>query len=451
MKSSKSKQPLSLKKTAKLPDLPKGKEFEEFLAAYFQGSGYYVERDIIDRQKEDVLELDIINTLYTKGQIPESKLCEVKSGKWGFGDIFKIRGWLDYLHMDSGCLLVQQPHKSLSFFQYIANSLNIDVIAISDLDKAAECLRPLIIPEKVNDHDITSWRFAYWVERQLLDFLKSKKSSASGKKCYIALDRYFSLINNRSFFTRNVIDRAQKLYECYQEYPNISAKLGHELCGENFEEDYKTIPTNLFEQAYYKCELNDLAISTFIEHRARLSILKSAIDYSIYKTTGNDQNETYSLKFGDRNWEYKLLDMLPKSFKSGLCEISKHKYYYRYPVFWQWFLWVFGGFTLKDYLDKEYALLSKKTEIPIEEIPNALKAYDILFPRNDSWFIEPKNTNMVMLKVFPMPFRGIGANYRRLKYAEDKKWDGLHFTASHTHDDLRKWNNLTIDLLNLKI
>ncbi len=57
-----------------------------------------------------------------------------------------------------------------------------------------------------------------------------------------------------------------------------------------------------------------------------------------------------------------LLDWLPSLFKKGLNTISKHKYFHKYPIFWQWFMWIFGGFVLKDYESKEYEILSKKLE-----------------------------------------------------------------------------------------
>jgi hypothetical protein len=432
---------------AKLPTLPKGKEFEEFLAAFLQAHGYYVERNIIDRQEEEVLELDIISSQYEKGQGPESRLYEVKSGSWGFSEIFKIRGWLDYLHLDSGCLLVQQERTPLDFYQKIAAALNVEVVTIPSVKKATECLKTIIKPENINPIDISTWRFSYWTERQLLRLLTVKKKSTKDKKCYAALDCYFSLINNRTFFTRNVVERAQKLYEIYQEYPNISAKMGHELHGENFDEEYTNVPPSLYEEAYYACKLNDLAVSSFVEYRARFAILRSAIDYTIFKETGSDHNQTSVIKFEDLQFEYTLLDMLPHSFKEGLKEIAHHPYFYRYPIFWQWFLWVFGGFVLKDYQEKDYALLSAKTGIPLEEIPRALESYEILFPSSDSWFIESQSTNIKMLKLFPTPFMGIGANYRRLMYTKDRKWEGLQLTGLHTHNDLLKWNNVLVNLI----
>ncbi len=433
--------------TARLPDLPKGKEFEEFLAAYLQAQGYYVERNIVDRQEQEVLELDIIASHYKDGQVPESKLYEVKSGSWGFAEIFKIRGWLDYLHLDSGCLLVQQEREPMTFYQKIAESLGIEVIAIPATKNATECLSSLVAPENIHPVDITSWRFANWTERQLLRLLKIKKKSDHYRKCYIALDEYFSLINNRTFFTRNVVERAHKIYEGFRKYPNISAKLGHELAGNDFDGEYNAVPPSLYQEAYYRCVLNDLAMSSFVEHRARLAVLKGAIDYIIFKETGNDHNEIFAIKFGDADFESTLLNLLPMSFQIGLKEISSHPCFHRYPVFWQWFLWIFGGFVLKDYQERDYELLSAKTGIPIKEIPRALKSYETLFPRSDGWFIEPKQTNIKMLKLFPVPFMGVGANYRRLMYGADQKWEDLQLTGPHTLDDLLKWNNVVVDLL----
>ena len=144
--------------------LPKGKEFEELIAAFLQSHGYYVERNVIDRQEEEVLELDIITSDYGN-YLPERRLYEAKSGSWGFGDIFKIRGWLDYLNLESGCLIVMQQNAALEFYKKIALSLNVQVVAIPSVDKAAECLKSCITPETLNIIDVTNWRFSYWTER----------------------------------------------------------------------------------------------------------------------------------------------------------------------------------------------------------------------------------------------------------------------------------------------
>jgi len=142
-----------------------------------------------------------------------------------------------------------------------------------------------------------------------------------------------------------------------------------------------------------------------------------------------------------------LKDFLPSSFINALDILSEHKYFHRYPVFWQWFMWLFGGFILKDYEEREYEVLSQKTGIPKEEIPNAFEAYQILFPRKDGWFMDLPSSNVKMMRMFPVPFMGVGANYRRFLYTENGKFEELELTGLHTRDDLIKWNNLVVEVL----
>lgn len=113
-------------------------------------------------------------------------------------------------------------------------------------------------------------------------------------------------------------------------------------------------------------------------------------------------------------------------------------------------MWVFGGFILKDYEDKEYEVLSRKTGIPIEEISNALEAYQILFPRDDGWFIDLPNSSIKMMKMFPVPFMGIGAFYRKLIYTKSRKLEHLNLSGIYTLQDLIKWYNLTEKVLKHK-
>jgi hypothetical protein len=219
------------------------------------------------------------------------------------------------------------------------------------------------------------------------------------------------------------------------------------LKGNDFDKDYSNIPRDIFNKTYHEQELTDLAISTFIEHRARLAILKSAVDYRLYKNSGNDQNIKQRLNFFGLDHEYSLLEQLPYSFQKGLDEIAKHPYFHRYPIFWQWFMWCFGGFILTDYEVNEYELLSQKTGIPVAEIPNALSSYDILFPRNKGWLINiSSECHIKNLIMFPTPFMGIGANYRRLVYG-DGDFKNLKLDGKHTLNTLGRWHNILRILL----
>lgn len=430
--------PESLKSVA-LPDAPREKEFEEFLSAYFQDCGLYVERNIIDRQEEEVLEIDLITTDYNNSSSPKSKLYEVKSGNWGFNEIFKLGGWLSYLKLKEACLIVAKDRSPIEFYEKIAKNINVSILVISEHEKAKD-----ILTQKeglsFSPSDTSSlWRFSYWVERQTLKLLTIKKKSSEEKKAYKAIDWYISLVNNRTFFTESHIRRAQRLYQAYQAHPNISAKLGHELEGGDFDLAGSEIPKAIFDKTFYKCEFTDIAISSYVEHRARLSILKAAIDYKIRKEIGSTSPE-------DAEREAELLTLLPDTFKDGLDELATHAYYFKYPVFWQWFMWFMGGFILKDYEAKDYEFLSQKTGIPLSEIPNALKAYDILFPRSGGWFTKLYNSNISVLSVFPQPFCGLGAHFRRIAYGEGDVGK-MKLSGQYTANDLSKWINQTVELL----
>jgi len=284
----------------------------------------------------------------------------------------------------------------------------------------------------------------------MLKDLVHKKRCNSELKRFKVLDDYYFTVNSSIFFTENVLSRIDQLYSTFQEYPLISAKCGHEILGEVFNEEYEEVPDKIYKETFYKCEYNDIQISTFIEHHARLAILKNAIDYILYKA--NDimgrACDTRTVKLGKRKLNMPILDFLPSSFRQGLEEVAKDKYFYLYSVFWQWFMWVFGGFILKDKKEEEYKILSEKTGIPVEEIPNAFRSYELLFPRPEGWLLDlPSDSNIKIMHMFPVPFMGIGANYRRLIYTENKKFEELKLSGQFTLTDLIKWNNLVVNVL----
>jgi len=352
---------------AKLPDLPKGKEFEEYISACFQCAGYYVARNIIERQeKEEILELDIVATAYEKAQL-KNLIIEAKAGDWGFSDIFKIKGWLGYLGYSDGLLITNSKKENATFYEGKAKEIGIGLFQITDLSKEPAILKEIIPNCQLNEADFQMWRFSYWLERKLLSDLKRWKKNFSGiKKCYKQLDKYYFLLNSGIFFTKNIVERVHKLYETFKAFPRISARCGNEMIGKSFDEDIEQLPEQIYSATYYDCKYNVIQVSAFIEHRARLALLKSAIDYIL------ERNKEGSTNFG-RKYKKQLLPFLPQSFIDGITELSKHKYFYKYPVFWQWFMWLMGGFILLDYESQEYDILSDKSGIPVDEIPNALR------------------------------------------------------------------------------
>lgn len=431
----------------RLPELPEGRELEELVSAILQTGGFYVERNIVDREVEELLELDIVLTGYEVGAAPEITLVEVKAGRWGFSDIFKVRGWMCYLCEDKALFIVRQVPEHVDFFRRKADGLGIRLIMIEDLRDAAEALSGPTGIDRPPGVDVLTWRFSYWTERSLVRRLNVLNKSGTGKKCYPAMVDYYFKVNSGIFFIQNTVERLEELYSAFQCFPRISAKTGHESKGDDFDDDHVTVPTDVFEATYYQCEYTDIQLSTYIEHRARLAILKNGVDYKLYESRGMVEraSDHMTIRAGDR--EFRFPRVLPPRFLAGLETICREPYFHRYPVFWQWFLWVFGGFILTDHQDREYELLSAKTGVPVEEIPRALESYGRLFPHDGGWFQESDHANIRFMKMFPVPFMGIGANYRRLVYTETGKFEDIELRGTYTRNDLVRWNNLVVDVL----
>lgn len=421
-----------------LPEIPKDKDYEDYLCAYLQDGGLYVERSIIYREVEELLELDIVTTDFQQNSA-DNILCEIKGGDWGFSDIFKIRGWMTYLHYDKGCFIVQKSKDNIEYLQEKAKELDINLIDNSDLSKTKDTLSPLLNIEPINA-DIETIRFAYLLEREQIKQLKKLKKKYPEIISYFSLDNYFFTVNCGSFFLRDPITRINKLFETYLKYKNITAKISNELNGGDFYDDKTEILPAYYKDTFYYAKNNILHFSLYVEHLARITILKCAIEHLIDELKGN-----YNHKNILNQLEY---SMLPNNIKEALSEITKDKYFYLYPRFWQFFTYVFGGFILTDIEDKEYELLSKSTGIPIDEIPNAFDSFNKLFPRDDGWLFKIPHSSIKWHYLFPISLCGLGANYRRLVYTDDDGYEELFKMLSNkTPNDLSKWNNLAYEIL----
>lgn len=432
-----------------LPDLPTNTEFEEYVAAYVQAAGFFVERSLIDRQEEELLELDVIATDYSATSPPCERLIEVKSGDWGFPDIFKVSGWGKYLGIAHLELVVCKAKPSHAFIKAKATDIGVS-LSLHPNDVTALAGTELLPGHAIDPFDVIAWRLSHWAERKLLRRLKQSKKANPGVKAYQVLDQCHHNVTSAIFFSKNIIHRARALYNEFQQYPHLSARVAHEKAGASFDQDHTEIPKDFFAAAYYRGELNDLALSTYVEQRSRLALLKAAVDLCQYEHFGlkdkvSDEVEFLGLKFSLKN-------TLPSSFLAGVEAIRQEPYFHRYAVFWQVFLWLFGGIILDDYRHADLKLLSLKTGVPVDHVPSALAAYDKLFPTAGGWFRQgDANSRVTFVKMVPPPMMGIGAHYRRLQYgcSQDLK-DLSLLTGTYTRSDLAKRINCLVGLLNAK-
>lgn len=430
--------------SVELPDIPKGAEFEDFIAAYFQSTGFFVEKNI---SQVDILELDISATEY--GDQPEIKLIEIKSGDWEFKEVFKIRGWMDYTGIKEGLFIVQKGRQRFEYYEGVSKELGIKLITVPDLTKTNEYLRIPLNGRSAEKEDIETFRYSYWMEREYYRLLKAWKKSDKSVRRFAVLEELYYQINCMSFFTRNLLDKAKLLYDVFTQNYHITSKCANEMTGSDFGEDHTTIPKEVFKATFYECEFNVLQISTFLEHQSRIRILKCLIDYLLLRDAEDervdDAGEIMGIKISK-------LTFLPDSFRTALNTISSHSHFKFYPSFWQWFLYAFGGFILLDKKEEEYQLLEAKTSIPVEEIDNALSAWDIMFPTKGGWFDTNQYSNIMALKLSSLPFRGIGANYRKLMYCmradgSDGEYSDLGIDNTYTMKNLICWNNLGVEVL----
>ena len=124
--------------TVSLPKLPTGSYLEDYVAAFLQCAGFYTEKNLVDSGETDVMELDIV-AWKPHDQPPQHELFEVKGGKWGFSDVFKVLGWKTYLSgrgVNSAYLVAPSDSKSENVIEFMrdkCDEIGVKLIAHGDL------------------------------------------------------------------------------------------------------------------------------------------------------------------------------------------------------------------------------------------------------------------------------------------------------------------------------
>jgi hypothetical protein len=439
------------KKIVTLEDIPhKAVELEEYVAALFQAARYFVEKNVVEREPgAEILELDAVATSYELSP-PQSVIVEAKSGGWGFADIFKVLGWMTYLQIGQGAFFASKipDKKDPAFVHKKCLPLGVRFVHLGDFGAALARFAEAGFP-KIDDEDrVMVWRLSYWAERNLFERLRAHAKANPTRQGPKAAIEYLHLVNNGVFFTPDIRVRLRELYTAYQSHPKLALGIATELGGGAYDPNAGDPKNPLIREAMQSAKHPLLHIAFYAEHRARLAILKAAVDHECAVEAGKiaipkllQPGQPLSLKLSDLNYW-----ALPESFRHGLDLLKTHAAFRRYPLFWQVFLWGFGGFLLRDRKETEFKWLSEQTGVPVEEVPNALKAFDILFPiPGGEWFVTPGPTHATVLKMMPFWMRGLGAVQRRRRYGVEDYYK-LGY-KDYTGTDLAHWHNALIDLL----
>lgn len=408
---------------AELPADPTGLELEDYVAAHFLSRGCYVETGVKERSPDELLELDIVWTNY-RVDPPTAHPVEVKSGDWGVGDVFKFFGWTNYLGIEPGQFIFRQPCGRLNeaSLAHLEKNTKVRLLHMPDSKDLDKHLTSLGLPTPASAELPDIWRFAFWAQRRLLKSLNEAIKQGIGRGSAKVAKEYHQLINDAVFFVPDVRDRIGDLLGAHLSHQQLGRSFANEL--ESGTVELATPPeTQAFRTALYNGRLFPVQACLYLAHRARLYILKALIDYWLAVERGDIPKRT--LKFGRI-----LIDFTSKELSQAMVnavdELSAAKSFRYFGVFWQVFLWSWGGFLLTDRIDEEYAALAEETGVSIDEIPLALTVFDKIFPVPNGWFRTPANDSRRVLMLMPAAMRGIGAHRRRMR-ADVKSYTALGY------------------------
>lgn len=430
---------------AELAKDPREWELEDLVSAHFAARGCYLETSVKEKNPDELLELDIVWTDYRKER-EEPHPVEVKSGDWGVGEVFKFYGWTRYLGLKPGEFIYKEPCGRIdqASLQHLHDRTGIN---FRDVPKPAEDvdthLKAIGLPEPSWTELPGLWRFSYWARRRLMQSLgvgiEQNICPASAR----AAKEYHWLVNNAVFFIPDVRERIEKLLAAHFGHQELAASAAHEV--ESGDANFDNPPqTNTFKRACYWGEHFPIQACLYVEHRARLYILKALIDYWLAKQRGElEARQRATLKVrGKVVWTES--GPLTSAMTKSLEELSAAKSFRLFPVFWQVFLWSWGGFLLKDCLEEEYTALQEETGVPVAEIPIALSAFDKIFPTASGWFREPDSRKVLIL--MPPAVRGIGAYRRQLRQGVED-YEELRYCSNPTPARMASDHNAVVRLL----
>lgn len=423
---------------AVLEEIPKGaEEVEEYVAALFQSSGHFVEKNI----REDMMELDVAATSYVDG-LPTLTMAEAKSGDWRTRDIFSLLGQMTFLRSKRGVFFVTNDRgKSAEDYNKRMNPFGVHFLPLGDPTDLPQRFAGAGFAEPRTQTLFGVLRYASWAERRLVRELyrSAKEDKLQGSREAI---KYYALVTGGVFFNEDVRSSLHALFDAFKAHPRLSMALACEIGGRGF--DAKTTDTSpVWKEALYDCKHWPVHCAWYVEHRAKLAILKKAVDYlCLERAAVLPKKRVLGLDLSAM-----LVAAFPPNFKEGLAWLRAQPNFERFPFFWQMFLWGLGGFYLTHRQEEEFAYMADLAGIELNQVPVALEVFDRMFPLagGESWLKRPGNVDICLCMLVPGALRGVGA-FHRLERDRLKTYEELG-CRNYTLADLSTWHNCAVHLL----
>ena len=284
---------------------------------------------------------------------------------------------------------------------------------VADLGNAEEQFKAFGLPDPAIGWLPPLWRFSFWARRRLVKSLNVAIVAGLCPESAKAAKKYLTLVNDAVFFLPDMRDRIEKLLATHFEHQQLGKSAGYEI--ETKKVEFGNPPsTRTFARALFDGNHFPVQACLYVEHRARLYIMKALVDYWLAKERGGvAERRKNVLLLGA-----KVLSSQPvgisNAMEKGLAKLSASKHFRLFPVLWQTFLWTWGGFLLNRRLDDEFAQLERESGVPKNEIPIALDAFDEILPIRGGWFRNVNEGDFRVLILMPAVMRGMGAHRRKV-------------------------------------
>lgn len=425
--------------TIRLPARPANQDYEDFLTASLTALGYFTETRLKLRKGTlEIGELDIVASPVGEGA-SDRILFEAKSGKSGYSDLFKVFGQKTYLKMCSACIALTDGAGGVVNSEHIKRLM--DEMGVKQCIYSPKEELTSLADARTSVGDKLRHRVAltvWWhgtalriAQAQFVHFCKSSSSSEHADAAY----EYHKAIED-AFFQKTSLKRVEALYRAYQASPNLTGNLINELAGQPNTND-------TFRELENSSEHLWLQYFMLLEHRARICIIKNALDHSV-----GEEPSKGTIRVGDKKFSYSLISLLPRTFQAGLKDLQDWKWADRLPYLLQVFIQCFGGFYFAT--QEELKIMSEITGIPANEIVNGLTFLQKFFPCDKGWFYQQPD-DLVRMRFIPALSLGTGCFFRQYAYDCDNyearypkmgwlmsKWHNAVFAILKEHLEVKK-------------
>lgn len=367
---------------------PNADQYEDFVSAALTALGFYLERRLTLKDGgTEILELDAVATP-SGAQYEQRILIDAKSGSWGIGDIFKLFGWRMYLGISQGVLAYKDPIDAIksSVCSGIGKATSISPQHVAPNVASVVNILPEQIALQGQDREAllaTAW-YSYIAERvcQAAFVAKTKEKPQSPG---IASARDYSIALQQALIEKDPEIRINSLYSAWTKCPRLI-----EACAPTTQPPFEL--QSGYENSH---DFLWLQYAGMLEHRARVSIIKNAVDLI---TSGKN------VKIG------------PPSFQSGVNALTTIADPYRVPYALQVFIEVFGGFMLTSTApESDAAFLSRLVGVATADLPATIALLDVFFPTGHSWQFSQKGEIRRTLLI-PCLWLGVGCFLRAIRF-----------------------------------